>query len=99
MLEEIGRRCDGLCSLPGCCYWRNTAPLHEDGAVAAVVSPLFSVSSGGFLLLPMADLVAAVVWPAEWSKSEEQKQGKLWWPREKGTAEREDLWRRELICG
>ena len=44
--------------------------LHEDGAVAAVVSPLFSVSSGGFLLLPMADLVAAVVWPAGWRRAD-----------------------------
>ena len=55
--------------------WGNTALLHEDGAVAVVVSPLFSVSSGGFLLLPMADLVAVVVWPAGWRKSEEQKGG------------------------
>ena len=85
MLEEFDRRCDGLCSLPGCCYWRNTAPRHEDGVVDAIVSPMFLVSSGGFLLLPMADLVAVVVWPVGWRKSEEQKgescggQGKKEW--------------------
>ena len=36
--EEVGRRCDGLCSLPGCCYWRNTALLHEDGRLVAVAA-------------------------------------------------------------